>query len=387
LFTKEEREQLKKLQLKKKKSSSTTKKKNTTQPATKTRDLVAINDDDDERDRCRALLHIDHQTSLTPTKEIKKTKQKKKPEKNSISSKVKNLTAQAKKKVATKVKSLPINDKKKTKNVKPSKSNTKSVRNEKKKPVDKPSETQPLTPPPVNEVPSKHQTPPPPPPPPNTKPKREKPPPVNQIPIEPLDMDESIDMDNDEKNNSVVGRAYHFVKNMFQLSDDILENNHTHEEDQILSSTNEQQHRQSRKLLSVVDDINNYQLDPQETLIVPSDDSLSSIASISKRQLLSVKTSKHSTSSKEKKINADANKPKVGWAYRYRISRYLADGKTKRSGHANKGIGEGKSKQQQSNSKQSNKKISSSSDTKVSKRKLLERDSDDESSVTDDDDM
>ena len=74
---------------------------------------------------------------------------------------------------------------------------------------------------------------------------------------------------------------------MFQLADDLLENNQTHEEDQIIfSSTNEQQqqqqhqHRPSRKLLSI-DDRNNYQLDD-----IFNDLSLSDI-SISKRQLLS----------------------------------------------------------------------------------------------------
>jgi len=105
--------------------------------------------------------------------------------------------------------------------------------------------------------------------------------------------------------------------------------------------------------------------------------------SIYKRQLLSIKTNKRSISSKttntkEKKTNSDANKPKVGWAYRYRISRFLADQKTKRSGHGKKAIGGGKSTQQQQHI---NKRTSLSSNTKVSKRKLLELDFDDETNL------
>ncbi|CAF1355572.1 unnamed protein product [Adineta steineri] len=380
LFTKKERAKLRNLKLEKKKASleRSTKKKNTTQHATKTRDLVAVADDDHERDRCRALLHITHENSLIPAEDIKKTKKKK----NSISSKVKNITGEAKKKLSTKVKSLPTNDKKKSKKEKTSKSNTKVVpdENKKKKPtIVKSSKTQSdadeipqPTPPPIQRQTSSS-----PPPPTNTKTKREKSPPVIEIQSESLDMD--IDNDND-KNNSVVGRAFYFVKNMFQLSDDVLDNNHTHDEDEILSSTNEQQHRPSRKLLSVGnDELNRYlnQLDIQDLLVLPFNDLSSSVAYISKRQLLSVKTSKHTTSSKEKKTNLDENKPKVGWNYRYRISRYLDDQKTKRTGHNNKGIGGGKSKQT-TNSKQNNKKTSSASDTKITKRKLLELESDDD---------
>ncbi len=402
LFSKEERAKLKKLKSAKKKPI---KKKESSQHATKTRDLVAVNDQ--ERDRCRALLHIDHQNSLIPAKEQKKTKKTKKEQK-SLSSKVKNVTTTAKKKVAaaaTKV--LPIKEKQKSKKVKPAKSNpkpipqekvkptksnTKSAPDQKKKSINKPSESQPVTPPPIKEVPIKKSTPPPPPPPPSTtsappithtKSKREKPPPPRPPPpvieeetSEPLDVNELDEIDNDDKNNSVVGRAYHFVKNMFQLSDDILDNNHTHEEDQILSSTNEQSHRQSRKLLSIFDDgTNHWELDD-----IFNDLSLP-FARISQRHLLAVKTNKRSTSSKttntkEKKLSVEGNKPKVGWAYRYRISRYLADQKTKRTGRGTKGTGTGggKSKQQQ----HSNKKSSSSSNTKVAKRKLLELTLDDE---------
>jgi hypothetical protein len=286
---------------------------------------------------------------------------------------------------------LPIKDKEKTKKVKPTKTNTKPTSNDKKKS----SETKPLTPPPVKEVPIKRQSttttsaPPPPSPPPsstNSKSKREKPPPVFIEPTEALDVNESDDIDNDEKNNSVVGRAYHFVKNMFQLSDDILENNHTHEEDEILSSTNEQQHHQSRKLLSTNNDyefkLYLNELNDQQSFL-STNDLLYSAVSLSKRQLLTVKTSKRSIPSKEKKTTLDKSKPKVGWNYRYRISRYLADQKMKRTGNTNRALGGGKAKQQQQqfDSKQSNKKISSSSNTKISKRKLLELDIDDESNL------
>ena len=114
LFTKAELNRLKKLKNEKKKKP-TTKKKNATQHASKTRDLIAVNDQ--ERDRCRALLQIDHQKSSTPSKENKKLKNAK----NSISTKVKNVTSQAKKTVAAATKALPIKEKQTSKNTKPSK--------------------------------------------------------------------------------------------------------------------------------------------------------------------------------------------------------------------------------------------------------------------------
>ena len=398
LFTKEELAKLKKLKSGKKKTPK--KKKNTTtvKAATNVRDLVAINDQ--ERDRCRALLQIDHENSLIPSK----TKKKIQKVKNSISTNVKNVTAQAKKKVEAAAKTLPKKAKEKVQKIKPTPTTTTAEKKEKLKPATttttekkekakstksntkpapeqkvkapatekkKPTETKPVTPPPppVKEVPVKKTTPPPPPPPPVQPPppksKREKAPPVQEEPTESLDIIEADDIEGDDKNNSVVGRAYHFVKNMFQLSDDILENNHTHEEDPIFSSTNEpppppsqqQHHRQSRKLLSSEDDDDDH-----------------AAMSIAKRQLLSVKTNKRSMSSKSTNIkgrkgNADANKPKVGWAYRYRISRYLAAQNSKRTGR-------GKFQQQLQS-----KKSSSSGHTKVSKRKLLELDLNVESNV------
>jgi hypothetical protein len=203
----------------------------------------------------------------------------------------------------------------------------------------------------------------------------------------------------------VVGRAYHFVKNMFQLSDNLFDDNET-EEGQIIDTTNEQQqqqqhsHHHSRKLLSIDEDdetpriinhdTNDFQFNlylNNNQLIGTTDDLSFVLTSISKRQLLSVKTSQHSTSSKptnikDKKLksttNADANKPKVGWAYRYRISRYLDAQKLKRTGNKNKQTGGGKIKHPQK--QQNQKKTSSSSDAKISKRKLLQYDTDDDSS-------
>ncbi|CAF1512272.1 unnamed protein product, partial [Rotaria sordida] len=226
------------------------------------------------------------------------------------------------------------------------------------------------------------------------------PPPVIEESTETLDVNEPINIDNHEKNNSVVDRAYHFVRNMFQLSDDILEDNYTQEDDSILSSTNdEQQHHQSRKLLSVNDatlfvnsnGINDYnfnlylnELNDKESIVSFNDLSLLSM-SISKRKLLSVKKSKRTTPPettdiKTKKPHSIINKPKVGWAYRYRISRYLADQQMKRTGHSKKTDGGGKLHTQSINKKKTS---SSSTHTKPSKRKLLEFDIDDVSNWND----
>ncbi|CAF4625294.1 unnamed protein product [Rotaria sp. Silwood1] len=266
-----------------------------------------------------------------------------------------------------------------------------------------------ITPPPAS-IPA--PPPPPPPsstsPPPLTKSKREKPPspppppPIIEEPTETLEVNEPINIDNQEKNNSVVDRAYHFVRNMFQLSDDILDNNYTNEDDQILSSVNEEQHRQARKLLSINDEIlslninsiddyefNLYfnELNDKESHIISNNDLSFSSMSISKRQLLSVKKSKRTiptdtTLTKTKQKNSISNKPKVGWAYRYRISRYLTDQKMKRTGGQAKKTtttGGGKLQTQPINKK----KISSSTHTKISKRKLLEFNTNDESNSND----
>jgi hypothetical protein len=189
---------------------------------------------------------------------------------------------------------------------------------------------------------------------------------------------------------------------MFQLSDDLLNDDHA-QQDHVIDITNEQQqqhHHHSRKLLTIddndveipmitynnTDDYDFDLYDNVEQSIETTDNDLTFIVTrISKRQLLSVKTNKHATASKasnikEKKTkvttNTDATKPKVGWTYRYRISRYLNAEKMKRTGNKNKVTGEGKPK----HSNQNHQKTSSSSDTKVSKRKLLVYDSNDDSS-------
>jgi hypothetical protein len=366
LYTNEEKAQLKSLRTEKKKQLKT---KNSSQ-TTKTQELVAINDE--ELNRCKALLQID-----PPIKENKKSK-KEKSIKQEISSKVKNITQQATKNIKNKVSAAT--------KVKAAKGTTKTNTDEKKttklsaSSVAKTNENRPST----SSVTNIRTKSPPSPPPSsqstiNTKPKRTKPETITIIQETTIPFDASED-EIDDKNNSVVGRAYHFVKNMFQLSDDILDENQSGE-DQIIDLINEpppppqqQHHHHSRKLLSLdendtrtmvtneLEEVDLYLNNDQ------SDDSSFVLTSISKRQLLSVKPSKHSTSSKEKKQKSlpktDANKPKVGWAYRYRISRYLAAQELKR-----KSTGGGKTKP-----------TTSSTHTKVTKRKLLEYHTDDDSS-------
>ncbi len=382
------------------------KKKNFTQHnpsiTTKNQELVAANND--ELNECRALLRIDS-TTTENDKKTKKTK-KNKSIKQGVLSKVKNATTQAvkniKKKVATTTTNLPLNDKK----VKPTKRNSKADPDEKKASkisspsVGKINENRPVTSS-VNNILPKTS-----PPPPlqstvNTKSKRTKPDTITII----QDTAESFHTDEDEiddNNNSVVGRAYHFVRNMFQLSDDSIDDNQN-EEDQIIDITNEQQqhHHHSRKLLSIDEDNetsriidNDVEFDRclnNKQIIGTTDDLTFVLTSISKRQLLSVKTNKQSTSSKitnikDKKIksttNTDATKPKVGWAYRYRISRYLDAQKMKRTGNKNKQRGGEKTK-----NSQKQKKTNSLTSTKISKRKLLEYHSDDDDSSFDKDEM
>ncbi len=426
LYTDEEKAKLKRLQAEKKKQS---KKKSSTQHkpsiATKTQELVSVNNE--ELNRCRALLHIDSTTTTTTTttKDDNKYKQSKKDKsiRQEISSKVKNAINQPAKNVKTKVTTattkLPIDDK----NIKITKKNSKTNPDEKKTikisstPVIKTNENRPLNSP-VNNKPPKASPPSPPSPPPpsqstiNTKSKRTKPETITII----QETSESSDAKEDEiddENNSVVGRAYYFVKNMFQLSDDSPKEDQI-QEDQIIDITNEQQqqhHHHSRKLLSINEDdemsriidsdTNDCQsdlyLNNQQPIGITGDLSFT-LTSISKRQLLSVKTNKHSTSSKtsnvkDKKVKSttttspDASKPKVGWAYRYRISRYLEAQKMKRTGNKNKQTGGGKTKhpqKQQLSLKQNLKKLSSSANTKIPKRKLLVYDSDHDSSLESD---
>lgn len=209
-----------------------------------------------------------------------------------------------------------------------------------------------------------------------TKSKKEKsnPPPVAEEHIESTVPDETY-----HSNNSVVDRAYHFVKNIFQLSDDILEME-SGPKQPIIDLIQEQQrnHHHSRKLLS----IDNLNADQFET---PFDRSSSASinehsspieAHIVKRRLLSTKTGKSASKTnrvKEKKSKSsekitDANKPKVGWAYRYRISRYLAAQKSPRGGSGKRN----KLPAVAAKSKAVQKKSSSSGNSKVTKRKLLE---------------
>jgi hypothetical protein len=407
LYTDEEKAILKRLQLEKKKPL---KKKNSTQhkPSiiTKTQELVPINDD--ELNRCKALLHIDSTTNNDI--QTKKTK-KDKSVKQAVSTKVKNITTQAvkniKKKVTAATTALPVSEKK----IKTTKRNSKTDPEEKKSiktsGEKKTSANRPVTPP-STDIPiktSSSSSPPPTQSSTNTKSKREKLK-IFSIIEEAIEAFDTSDVDINDKNNSVVGRVFHFVKNIFQLSDNLHDDNSI-PEDQIIDITNEQQpqanhHHHSRKLLTINDededeiptvisnDTNDYEFDlylNDEQPITGIDDLSFVVTSISKRKLLSIKTNKRSTAlktsntkakkAKTKSALADTNKPKVGWAYRYRISRYLDAQKMKRTGNKNKRTGGGKTKHsQQHNYKQ----ISSSSNTKFAKRKLLEYISDDDSS-------
>lgn len=335
------------------------KKKNSTQSApTKIRDLIPI--DDQERDRCRALLQIDQEKGLVPVKEIKKSQ--------------KNVSKSSKKKSSKTDQPAPVKEKTKSKKVKPSKSKSEASSKEKTTKKKKKETEKPLPSPPIKE-PVKAKSPTTSSPPPttssssNSKSKRDNPPVIE----DPVDTNE---FDIDEKNNSVVGRAYHFVKNIFQLSDDILDSNHTQDDETIVVTNNEQKHHQTRKLLSLNHwhskffDLYFHDFEEPALRVPAIDDDLSFATSrLAKRQLLSVKTSKRATpvkstsNAKEKRGQAADNKPKVGWAYRYRISRFLADKKGKRSGVQPK--------------------HGSASNAKPSKRKLLEVESDDETNSDD----
>lgn len=309
---------------------------------TKSQELVAV--DEEELARCRALLQLD-----APGKPDEKKTTPAEP------AKTKNVTEQApkdvKKKAAPEPKAPPVQEKK-PKVAKP----PVEVTREEKKPV-KAAPTKPVESEPV-------------------KVKRAKPPAPPVVPEAPavFNTPDENDDDNENQTNSVVNRALHFVKNMFQLSDDSLTAEHTHE-DPLLDLAQEQQqhHHHSRKLLS-------FDEHPLQT----NDDWSYVAASVSKRQLLAAKTNKRSATSKaadskEKKVKstktADADKPKVGWAYRYRISRYLNAQKANRAGTRSKPAGKGapksKDSKQASLSKSTSKKTSSKADTKVTKRKLL----------------
>ncbi len=371
LYTPEEKEKLKQL---KKKNSTQHKSSNIT---TKTQELVTINED--ELNRCKALLHID--STLGENKNTKKSK------KQVLSSKIKNITTQPakniKKKVAGATTHLPIIGRK----AKITKRNSKTNFNEKKTTktsspkVNKTNENRPFTSP-VQNIPTK-TSPPPSQPTKNTKSKATKPETITIIQPPPTPLDATED-EIDNKNDSVVDRAYHFVKNIFQLSEDII-NESQIPEDQIIDTTDDQQHHHhSRKLLSIdEDDETSIITNDLEFDIRTTDDLSIALTSISKRRLLSVKTTQNTVKDKKPKsvINANAIKPKVGWAYRYRISRYLNAQKMKRTGNKNKPPGGG------GKTKPNQKKTISSTNTKISKRKLLEYNSDDDHSSGENDEM
>lgn len=311
-------------------------KKKITSPVAKTQELATTNDE--ELHRCQALLQIDS-TAPKDDKKQKKTKGGK-INRNATANKAKNVPTKA----ATPTRDPPKSEKK----VKSTEQGS------------KPLKTQPVSPPPKSSA-SESTNP--------VKNKRMKPDTITiiQQTTIPFEADESLI---NEQNNSVVGRAFHFVKNIFQLSEDLLEEN-SDEDEAIIGLSNDQQqrhHHHSRKLLSIAENDNEPWSNSVGMPECEVDHSSFVVTSLSKRQLLAVKTSKQSASSskstniKEKKqksssVKADENKPKVGWAYRYRISRYLAAQKMKRSGTKNK---------------------SSSITSKVSKRKLLEYPHDDE---------
>ena len=154
---------------------------------------------------------------------------------------------------------------------------------------------------------------------------------------------------------------------MFQLSDDALDMDLPLKES--VNDPPQEQPYQSRKLLSIED----FNGDEQANFF-------SMATTMSSRRLLAVKSSKSSTSdtkskpSKTKKSKSlttstdGSNKPKVGWAYRYRISRYLAAQKLEQSNKRTKSSGN------KNQIKNNEKKEKASNDRKISKRKLLQYD-------------
>ena len=319
----------------KRSQSSTTKKKSskkkTSLPVAKTQELATTNPD--ELQRCQALLQI----NSSPT-----TNEKKKKKSNRSTTRTKPKVPSIAPKIEKKVKS--------------SEQRTKPVTSSANDLPGKSSSSE------STASPSK-----------NKRTKADTITIIQQTTI-PFEADEN---ESEDKNNSVVGRAFHFMKNIFQLSENLLEEN-SPEDDSVIHITSD--HHHSRKLLSIAEDKKENAWTNLGITECEVDHSSCALTSRSKRQLLAVKTNKHSTSSKstnskEKKqkslAKADDNKPKVGWAYRYRISRYLAAQKMKRSGSKSK-----------STENEDKKKKSESMTSKVSKRKLLEYSHDD-----DDDDL
>ena len=370
----------KKIQLKDKNST-----RNKSSKMTETQELMTINDN--ELNRCKALLHADSTMNLNKkTKKTTKTKQR-------ILSDTKNVTSKTAETTKNKSADSKTSSSGYGKNAKTIKNTDKSTDfHEKKK--NKILITETSTNRPINEVPfqtssspSKSFT--------NSKPNTNKPNTISKT----EEITKTLNKHDDDK-NSVISRVYHFVKDMFQLSDDFLDDTHLRE-DRIVDLMNEAQHHHSRKLLSIDDDddddktsvIMTYDMKNYEFDICFNDkksnemiDNLSYVAtSILKRQLLSVKPNKHLVSSKtnhregeqRKPIkNIDESKSKVGGTYRYRISRYHAAQKSKhmtnRTTPSKKEEKVKHSQRKQLDSKSIHQNASSLHSTKFLKRKLLE---------------
>lgn len=347
IYTKYERAQLKKEKEKEKKKKKKPNKDSKKIVEIATRDLVPV--DKTERDRCRALLDFEAKQLLPSIqeKETKPSKSKKEPEQSKADKeKSKKESESSKSSNEKSVKQSDSSKAEKQKSVKQSE----PVKSNKEKMVKEPEpvksikeksvkETEPIKPSKEKLIKepepaqSKKE---------KNKPNEEKRNPTSSSSVkdspptvETEDSPNSEDFNEQTtKNDSVVGRAYYFVRNMFQLSDDNLESNSTNDDD----STNEQ-HRQSRKLLSV--DGSSIVINEFARTVLPT------------RHLLSVKNEK-------KRASSSTNKPKVGWTYRYRISRFLDEQKSKKNSRARGGGKDAPTKRS------------------FSKRKLLQVDSDDE---------
>jgi len=275
----------------------------TTTTAVKTRGLVAVKST--ELERCRALLHIDSiPTSIPPIIKEDQTK------------------SETPKKIKDKVKEP---SEKKSKEEKSNNKKTKEVKETKEERRTEESSTR---------IPTS-TSPPPPSPPPPTKSKREKTTTTTVSPSIVVEEDEILPNDDLPlgSNHSMVDRAIHFVKNIFQLSDDILEIPVTPKTSSIPNQPDqndiEENTHRSRKLLSIEED--HYQA-----------------VHFSSRRLLATKSSNKKSKSKTTTTTSVQTKPKVGWAYRYRISRYLAAQKMQntRRKPVEKKIVKGKSRRQ-----------------------------------------
>jgi hypothetical protein len=300
---------------------------------TNARDLVSV--DPVELDRCRALLQIGQDTSSTTTSPTIVHEDRKSNENKSIkrmhSSNEKKIHNQTTKSTRTRTKTQEKSPPKKVKtNVAvPSNDERSSRSNTNDNPTSVPSRS-------IN------------------KSKRDKSHSAttstsSSVPLASLPpiIDDTLPTVNDiRRNASIVDRALDFVRHIFQLSDDILNINSTRKES-IIDTTQEQQqhyhHQQAqqptRKLLSI-DEFNDdrCELDiHRQASAVGITDDLLLLTSLPRRRLLSIKTDKSEARLKTSRKRRETNKPKVGWAYRYRISRYMAAQKLmQRTGKRNK---------------------------------------------------